>query len=107
MRKRIKQLTIGILTAAILSTGSLSIPVLAADNSISEFAVKNVPGYYMCTATDVNIRSGPGTGYSVVGTLNFGDTVYVTWCKYGWAKIANKQYVSAQYLSEVVELKLE
>lgn len=61
----------------------------------------------MCTATDVNIRSGLGTGYSVVGTLNFGEMVYVTWCKYGWAKIANKQYVSAQYLSEVVESKLE
>ena len=53
-------------------------------------------------AYDVNIRSAPGTGYSVIGTLNFGDTVYVTWCKHGWAKIASGQYVSSQYLSEVI-----
>ena len=87
MRKRIRQLTLGFLAATILSTGTVGTSVLAFDNSILEVTVKNVPGYYMCTADELNIRSGPGTGYSVVGTLNYGNTVYVTWCKYGWPKL--------------------
>ena len=102
MRKRIKRLIAGILVVAILSTISVSIPVFADNSSASECAVNHVPGYYACMAYDVNIRSAPGTGYSVIGTLNFGDTVYVTWCKHGWAKIASGQYVSSQYLSEVI-----
>lgn len=61
-----------------------------------------VPGLYKCIASDVNIRSGPGTDYDVVGTLNYGDLVYVVSLDRGWAKLAGGalRYVKADYLAE-------
>lgn len=48
----------------------------------------------------VNIREGAGTGYSVVGTLHRGDTVYVESITDGWAKITSpvEGYVMSIYL---------
>lgn len=48
----------------------------------------------------VNVRSGPGTGYGVIGTLPRGVAVEVlsctpAWCAIGWGRPA---YVSAAYL---------
>ncbi len=48
----------------------------------------------------VNVRSGPGTNYAVIGTLSRGITVEVlsctpAWCAIGWTRPA---YVSAGYL---------
>lgn len=105
MMKKIKKLGIGLLTSAVLATTTVSVPIYAADDNISCCAVTTVPGYYMCMADELNIRKGPGTGYDIVGTLTFGQTVYVTWCKSGWAKIATDRYVSARYLSELIDTK--
>lgn len=52
-------------------------------------------GYYFCTAPDgeyVNIRSGPGTSYSVVDILHKGDVVYVVTITDGWAEITSPVY---------------
>ncbi len=49
----------------------------------------------------VNIRSGPGTSYSVVGQLRAGDEVDVRGCRSGWCYIEQGRadgYVSANYL---------
>ena len=65
--------------SAILLTSSFAMPVLAAENTGIETSsvTRSVPGYYKCTGSDVNIRSGPGTQYTIVGTLNYGTKVYV------------------------------
>ena len=78
-------------------------------NSFDKLYVKrrqriNTVGYYKCTGSDVNIRSGPGTQYTIVGTLNYGTKVYVYSISNGWAKISLGgiyRYVSADYLREL------
>lgn len=55
-----------------------------------------------CTASSLNIRSGAGTSYSVVGNLTKGRAVTVVSTSNGWSKIKNGNgygYVSAKYLS--------
>ena len=77
--------------SAILLTSSFAMPVLAAENTGIETSsvTRSVPGYYKCTGSDVNIRSGPGTQYTISN---------------GWAKISLGgiyRYVSADYLREL------
>ena len=92
--------------SASLVTSSFAMPVLAAENTGIETSsvTRSVPGYYKCTGSDVNIRSGPGTQYTIVGTLNYGTKVYVYSISNGWAKISLGgiyRYVSADYLREL------
>ena len=52
----------------------------------------------------LNVRSGPGTTYSKVGTLSKGSKVEVLSESNGWSKInynGKEAYVSSQYLSKV------
>jgi len=52
----------------------------------------------------VNIRSGPGTSYGIVGQLRAGDDVDVRGCRSGWCYIEQSGpngYVSANYLRRV------
>ena len=54
------------------------------------------------TATTLNVRSGAGTSYSVLGSLSKGTKVEVISTKNGWSKInynGSIGYVSSQYLS--------
>lgn len=58
-------------------------------------------------AGPLNIRSGPGTGYSRVGTLKLGATVEVLGSSNGWYQISTGSltgYVSGQYVSILEEL---
>lgn len=48
----------------------------------------------------LNIRSGAGTGYKIVGKLNNGDKVTVYDVSGSWARIGNGQWCSNNYLSE-------
>ena len=51
----------------------------------------------------VNVRSGPGTGYSVVDTLRAGEQVDVDRCTSGWCYVEKSGpdgWVSARYLSD-------
>ena len=81
------------------------VPLAAENTGIETSSVtRSVPGYYKCTGSDVNIRSGPGTQYTIVGTLNYGTKVYVYSISNGWAKISLGgiyRYVSADYLREL------
>jgi len=47
----------------------------------------------------LNIRSGPGTGNSVVGRLINGDTAWVVGEKDGWLKLADREswWISSDY----------
>lgn len=57
---------------------------------------------YVVTASTLNVRSGAGTSYKIVGSLKKGAVAKVVEIKDGWAKIVTdkftNQYVSAQYL---------
>lgn len=59
-------------------------------------------GSYTVTASSLNVRSGPGAGYSRIGSLKRGSTVSVSSISGGWANInygSGRGYVSAAYLS--------
>ncbi len=52
--------------------------------------------------TGVNVRSGPGTGYSVVGTVTNGNTLPVVGVSGSWYKVTyngSSAYISGSYLS--------
>lgn len=53
------------------------------------------------TATDVNIRKGPGTNYGIVGTANSGDQMVITETAYGtgytWGKFDESKWIALQY----------
>ncbi|ALC88760.1 hypothetical protein AM500_02305 [Bacillus sp. FJAT-18017] len=56
------------------------------------------------TASSLNVRSGPGTTYAVIGKLTTGKIVTVLQQKNGWSSITAgtvKGWVSSQYLSPV------
>ena len=54
---------------------------------------------YVKVNTSLNIRSGAGTSYSLVGSLKNGQAVTVYETKNGWSRIGNGQWVSSQYLT--------
>jgi len=77
-------LTAGIAAAAIIGS---TIAALAA------------PAY--ATAT-VNVRAGPGTGYSAIDTLRPGEGVDIDYCRGSWCFVTKSGpdgWVSASYLS--------
>lgn len=66
-------------------------------------SVSSGSGWYKVTAgAGLNVRTGPGTGYSRTGTLPYGYNLYVQSIGNGWAKYqaySGTRYVSAQYLA--------
>ena len=56
---------------------------------------------YKVTASTLNVRNGPGTGYKVVSTLKKGAVVCIASVSNGWAKISSSKYCSATYLTKV------
>ena len=53
---------------------------------------------YKCTTADLNVRSGPGTDYTVVDELEKGTLVKLLGYNGSWAKIGDGRWVSANYL---------
>jgi uncharacterized protein YgiM (DUF1202 family) len=51
------------------------------------------------TATSGNVRSGPSTGYRVVGTLARDTKVTGTWTSNGWLDLGNGRFISSVILS--------
>ena len=73
------------------STQSTSVMTLAASTTTK-----------YVTVSSLNIRSGPGTSYSILGTFTTGDKVEVISESDGWAKInynGGTAYVSSQYIA--------
>ena len=80
---------------AYVSTGYLS-------NSGSTGGGSSTTGTTMAATTTVNVRSGPGTKYSILGYLVKGETVQKTGTSGNWTKVVYKNqtaYVSSTYLS--------
>ena len=82
--------------------------VSAGGNStaVSSSRTVNKTGKVVNISSSLNIRSGAGTGYSIVGTLYNGQTVSILEKNGDWYHISHNGvtgYVSAQYLQEVSE----
>ena len=79
-----KLIASGLATLAVLAT-------TAAASAAPAFATSNV-----------NVRSGPGTGYGVVDALRRGERVDVQYCRGSWCFVQKRGpdgWVSANYLS--------
>lgn len=67
-------------------------------------------GYGKVTGSSVNLRSGPGTSYSVVGSVKRGDTsCYIIGLNNGWYKVITGSkicYIRSDYL-ELTEIPYE
>ncbi len=60
------------------------------------------PAQFQVTASSLNIRSGPGTSYGILGTFSNGEIVTVSAISNDWATISyngTTAYISASYLS--------
>ncbi|WNL50661.1 lysin A, N-acetylmuramoyl-L-alanine amidase domain [Ruegeria phage RpAliso] len=53
---------------------------------------------YEVTASSLNVRSGPGTNFPVVGSLYNGDTVVALDTRGDWVKVTSDHWVHAGYL---------
>eukprot|EP01107_Rhizomastix_libera_P006028 TRINITY_DN20139_c2_g1_i2.p1 TRINITY_DN20139_c2_g1~~TRINITY_DN20139_c2_g1_i2.p1 ORF type:complete len:393 (+),score=104.67 TRINITY_DN20139_c2_g1_i2:147-1325(+) len=74
-----------------------------ADGYVSaDYIKKATSSVYTVTTDSLNIRSGPGTSYSVVKTAKKGDQLNVFSLSNGWAKVTNG-YVSDDYISKGIK----
>jgi uncharacterized protein YgiM (DUF1202 family) len=51
------------------------------------------------TASGLNIRTGPGTGYPVIGSLGYGQTVSVNDASGGWYRLSSGGWIASNYTS--------
>lgn len=58
---------------------------------------------YVNVNTSLNVRSGAGTNYSLVGTLRNNDIVTVYENLANWSRIGNSRWVCSDYLSNVAK----
>lgn len=56
------------------------------------------------TIQNMNVRSGPGTSYSVVRKLPLGTSVTLYEEKNGWGRISSNEWISMQYVKKVKTL---
>lgn len=74
---------------------------------VAALALLPLPALAGATAlTTLNLRSGPGTAYPVIGVLRPGDGVAVAGCRPGWCFIQSRHgegWASAGYLAGLVD----
>ena len=82
-----------------LKRTALTFGIAVAALAGSSIAALAAPAY---ATSNVNVRSGPGTGYGAVDVLHRGDGVDIDYCRGSWCFV-NKSgpdgWVSASYLS--------
>lgn len=66
---------------------------------IRKISKKKKLTYVATQSQNLNVRSGPGTNYKVVRSLEKGSKVLVTATSGSWSKIGNNEWVSTAYLS--------
>ncbi|WP_052356575.1 C40 family peptidase [[Clostridium] dakarense] len=75
-----------------------------SDNSGNNSGESSVSGYGTVTTSTLNVRSGAGTSYSVIGKVNKGDRVELLASKNGWYKIklsnGSTGWASADYITK-------
>lgn len=82
------------LTRKLIASGLATLAVLATTAAASA-----APAF---ATSNVNVRSGPGTGYGVVDALRRGERVDVQYCRGSWCFIEKRGpdgWVSSRYLS--------
>ena len=91
------------------STGYVSSEYIKLDGATAP-AATNTPSQSgksgRVTASSLNVRKGPGTGYAKIGSLRQGDTVTYYELTQGFYRISYQgatAYVSAQYIKPVVQ----
>ena len=84
------------------------VPYLAADLP-GLATVEEIPVDYqvMVTANDLNVRSGPGTGYAVTGTLTPGNHIITAEAQGAgasrWGKLSTGGWISLDYTTKIEE----
>lgn len=71
----------------------------SSSTSTSTTAKVNYTRYVATQSANLNIRSGPGTNYRIVGSLKKGTKVTVTATSGSWSQIGSGKWVSTSYLS--------
>lgn len=82
------------LTRKLIASGLATLAVLATTAAASA-----APAF---ATSNVNVRSGPGTGYGVVDALRRGERVDVQYCRGSWCFVEKRGpdgWVSSRYLS--------
>jgi hypothetical protein len=82
------------LNRKLIASGLATLAVLA-----TTVAASAAPAF---ATSNVNVRSGPGTGYRVVDTLRRGERVDIQYCRGSWCFVQKRGpdgWVSANYLS--------
>ncbi|WP_161958388.1 SH3 domain-containing protein [Ornithinimicrobium cavernae] len=87
-------LSLPLLTAA----PSSAAPAVTAPASPVALPADNVQSVTQYARTDVNVRSGPGTDHSVVGSLAEGTEVTGEWTDNGWLHLGDGRYVGGSVL---------
>ena len=90
----------GYVSASYIKLLEEAAPVVTAEvSAVSASAAQSESAYVKVTAGALNVRTGPGTGYSKVGSLAKGRCVKVVSVQSGWYQI-EQGYVSAAYVEE-------
>ena len=90
----------GYVSASYIKLLEEAAPVVTAEvSAVSASAAQSESPYVKVTADALNVRTGPGTGYSKVGSLAKGRCVKVVSVQSGWYQI-EQGYVSAAYVEE-------
>lgn len=82
------------LTRKLIASGLATLAVLATTAAASA-----APAF---ATSNVNVRSGPGTGYGVVDALRRGERVDIQYCRGSWCFVEKRGpdgWVSSRYLS--------
>lgn len=80
---------------------TLTVTVVAAGGTTTTPPTTENDMYRVVVKGSLNIRSGPGTSYTIVGKYVQNDVVEVVSIANGWAQLSNGTYVSAAYLVKV------
>ena len=71
----------------------------SSSSSSNTGAAVNYTRYVATQSAPLNVRSGPGTNYNIVGSLSKGTKVTVVATRGKWSRIGTNRWVSSEYLS--------
>ncbi|MBW4418170.1 MAG: SH3 domain-containing protein [Myxacorys californica WJT36-NPBG1] len=87
---------LGLTVPAAASVGLAGL-LLATTLLVSVPNANALPASVTVTSSGLNIRSGPGTGYPIIGGLSSGQTVGVSDYSGGWYRISSGGWIASNY----------
>ncbi|ALC27735.1 MULTISPECIES: SH3 domain-containing protein [Streptomyces] len=89
-------------TAAAQATAPAKAATAAPATVKAPAAAEKYCKYKVTTQAGVNVRSGPGTNHSIVGTYAYGQTFWAKAASVnGWRYISSARYVTTQHTAQV------